>query len=404
MRSSLGVALLFGAAFALLTPPFQVPDEIAHYYRACAIAHGAFWPPILNDHGYSAVPIGDRELISDRTTPFVPERAYVKYPVVYSPLPFFPQALGCAIGDALHVRPLFSFYFARLLNLICALGIVALAARIAARWLVITPALLPMSLFLFGSFSPDALTIAITFLAASLALAGSPWVIAAAAALALCKPAYLLVPLLVFAANVGRASARPGRAEARPTSLGWIALAVIVAGGFVSTLFIKTSWAPFRPGVNERRQIEFTVHHPLLAGKTLAMDLLRHGNDRLEQLAGRLGLLNIAMPKLAVVAALLLLITVALFAGLRISLGQRIAALTIAVASIAVIELSQYVSWTPVAAPEVQGVQGRYFIPVLPLLLLAISRPNERARWPAVAVPVVMAVVNAAALWAVYRA
>jgi len=33
-------------AVALLTPPFQVPDEIAHYYRSCAIAHGGFWPPV----------------------------------------------------------------------------------------------------------------------------------------------------------------------------------------------------------------------------------------------------------------------------------------------------------------------------------------------------------------------
>ncbi|HEX7193215.1 MAG TPA: DUF2142 domain-containing protein [Thermoanaerobaculia bacterium] len=389
MRSSLVVALLFGAAFALLTPPFQVPDEIAHYYRACAIAHGGFWPPVLNDHGYTAVPIGDRELISNRDTPFVPERAFVKYPVVFSPLPFLPQALGCAIGDALHLRPLFSFYLARLLNLVCALALVYLAARIAAPWLVITPALLPMSLFLFGSFSPDALTIAMTFLATSLALAGSPWVIAAAAALALCKPAYLLVPLLVFAAR-------------RRT--GWIALAVIVAGAFVSTLFIKTSWAPFRPGVDERGQISFTMHHPLLAGRTLAADLLRHGADRVEQLAGRLGLLNVPIPKFAIVTSVLLLLGVAIFAGVRVSPPQRLAALALALGSIAVVELSQYISWTPVGASEVQGVQGRYFIPIVPLFLIAISRPNERARWPAFAVPAVMAIVNAAALWAVYRA
>ena len=386
MKLSFAVALLFGAAFALITPPFGAPDEIAHYYRACAIAHGGFWPPVLNEHGYTAVPISDREFISDRSVPFVAERAFVKYPMVLSPLAYLPQALGCAIGDGLHLRPFYSFYLARLLNLFCALAIIFVAARIAAPWLVIAPALLPMSLFMFASFSPDALTIAMTFLTTTLALVGSPWVIAAAAALALCKP-YLLVPLLVFAVS-------------RRT--GWITLAVVIVGGFVATLFAKTHWSAFRPGASEHGQIAFMAHHPLLAGKAIAADVFRF--DVLEQIAGRLGLLNIALPRLAIVCALLLPIAVALFAGVRVTPAQRIAALLIALGSILLVELSEYISWTPVGAPVVQGVQGRYFIPVLPLFLLAISRANERARWPKLAVPAVMAVVNAAALWAVYRA
>jgi uncharacterized membrane protein len=393
VRISLAVALLFGAAFALLTPPFQVPDEVGHYYRACAIAHGGFWPPVLNGHGYTAVPIGSRELVSDHDVPFVPELAYVKYPIVFSPLPFLPQALGCAIGDALHLRPLVTFYLARLMNLVCALAMVLLAARIAAPWLVIAPALLPMSLFLFGSLSPDALTIAMTFLATTLALAGSPWVIAAAAALALCKPGYLLVPLLVFATR-----RRIG------ATIGATVVAVIAAGAFVSTLFIKTKWAFLRPGVDDRAQLRFALHHPNRAGSALAADLVRHGVDRLEQLVGRLGLLTIPIPTISVVLALALLVAVALFAAPRVSTSQRVLAAIIAVATIGAVELSQYISWTAVGAKEVEGVQGRYFIPIVPLLLLAISRPNERARWPASVVPVVMTFVNATALWAVYRA
>src|SRR5437667_12497065 len=34
------VALLFGAAYALVTPAFEVPDEVAHYWRATAAAYG----------------------------------------------------------------------------------------------------------------------------------------------------------------------------------------------------------------------------------------------------------------------------------------------------------------------------------------------------------------------------
>src|SRR4051812_41685524 len=34
------IALLFGAAYALRTPAFEVPDEVAHYWRATAAAYG----------------------------------------------------------------------------------------------------------------------------------------------------------------------------------------------------------------------------------------------------------------------------------------------------------------------------------------------------------------------------
>src|SRR5256885_13167945 len=34
------IALGFGAAYALRTPAFEVPDEVAHYWRATAAAYG----------------------------------------------------------------------------------------------------------------------------------------------------------------------------------------------------------------------------------------------------------------------------------------------------------------------------------------------------------------------------
>jgi hypothetical protein len=36
--------------------------------------------------------------------------------------------------------------------------------------------------------------------------------------------------------------------------------------------------------------------------------------------------------------------------------------------------LTQYMTWTPVGAARVDGVQGRYFIPMLPILLLLLGR------------------------------
>ena len=37
-----------------------------------------------------------------------------------------------------------------------------------------------------------------------------------------------------------------------------------------------------------------------------------------------------------------------------------------------------YVSWTPVAAQRVEGLQGRYFLPILPLLAWAVPEDGRR--------------------------
>jgi len=39
------VGLLFGIAYTLITPPFEVPDEVGHYWRASSIAYGYIATP-----------------------------------------------------------------------------------------------------------------------------------------------------------------------------------------------------------------------------------------------------------------------------------------------------------------------------------------------------------------------
>lgn len=43
-KSFLFIFLLFGTLMVFLTPPFQVPDEINHFYRAWQVSTGSFSP------------------------------------------------------------------------------------------------------------------------------------------------------------------------------------------------------------------------------------------------------------------------------------------------------------------------------------------------------------------------
>jgi Predicted membrane protein (DUF2142) len=414
---TLVVAAIFGLAFVFITPPFEVPDETAHYWRACAIARGVFQPAPEGGQGFTAIPSGERELGIRGAAPvsetrariredwelrWVSERVIVRYPLSISALPFIPQAIGIAIGDAFHLRPLIAFYLGRLLNLAASLALVLLAMRLFrdARWILCVCAMLPMTLFMFASFSPDAMTIGVTFVAIALALAGSPWIIAATIALALCKP-YLLVPLLVLAQWRTGTLACPGK-TGRSACPPLVVLAV-AAGAYLSSLFAKTSATFMRPEVDPHAQLELVKHHPLHAAGIVATDLAHHAVEYGQQMIGTLGWLTIPLPSAVMLAVAVLLVFVALMAGPRLSAMQRLLAAIIAIASIVTVELSEYISWTALGANGIEGVQGRYFIPIAPLLLVSISRPAVPPRWIPIVIASVMTIVNGAAIFAMWQ-
>ncbi|HEY3346257.1 MAG TPA: DUF2142 domain-containing protein, partial [Nitrospirota bacterium] len=50
------IASVCGFTWALLVPPFQVPDEIGHYHRSLEISYGQFLPNPLARQGGSVLP------------------------------------------------------------------------------------------------------------------------------------------------------------------------------------------------------------------------------------------------------------------------------------------------------------------------------------------------------------
>src|SRR3954466_7071345 len=180
-RFVLVAVLLFGALFALVTPPFQVPDETEHFDRAYWVSEGRL--DLLPVPVRTAAPLPESvrrtaELFADlpfhpeRKTsprailtafqiPLVPERREpVSFPgsLKYSCVPYIPQAIGIAAGRLLGAPALALLSPARLTNLLFGALAVAFAVRRlpAFAWLATMVALTPMALHLLGSAPPDA--------------------------------------------------------------------------------------------------------------------------------------------------------------------------------------------------------------------------------------------------------
>jgi len=59
--------------------------------------------------------------------------------------------------------------------------------------------------------------------------------------------------------------------------------------------------------------------------------------------------------------------------GLRLTLAERAVLLFAAALSTVAFFLFDYLTWTPVGEEWIAGVQGRYFIPIAPMILGALS-------------------------------
>jgi uncharacterized membrane protein len=378
-RAFFVVALILGVAYAFVTPPFAVPDETLHFFRGEAIAGGHFMPNGGGKPDSAHVAQGVQTLVylfstADpmtlaRSLPLEPQKQPVVYfPAWYTPLPYAPQATAAAICNALNVRPLVAFYAGRLANLIASLLLIAMAMRIAPQMETIfaAAALLPTTLTEFASWSADALTISLAFLLTAMLFAGARNAssVATAFALGLCKPAYFLIALL-----------RPKRVAV---------IAAMAAGTLLAFWYAHLAYYQQRTGlpIDASAQLRCIVSDPLHFARVLANDWREHWLHHVETMIGG-----------ATVVEIVLLIAVGLTSGARAVGDDRAPALAIAIVTILGVQLSQYLIWNIVCGEAIEGVQGRYFIPILPLLLAAMALP--RVRWR-VTIPPTLAVAGIA--------
>jgi uncharacterized membrane protein len=385
-RLFVAAALFLGLAYVLVTPPFAVPDESNHFWRALAVSRGH----LLAARGLDSMPmpnaVEEFTWVIERTSPEQSLAAKLKtaasirydgrtgHPIRfaswYSPLPY----VAAAVVAALPLRPVAVFYGGRVANLFVAVLLIALAIRIAPQYgsIFAAAALLPMSLYELASLSADAATIALAFLFTALLLAARrrPWVIALSGfALALCKPAYFLIALLAFVI--------PLRWRERIAIVGATAL-----GTLLSFLAAGRGAYNARAGlpVDAGAQLRCIASDPMHFARVMLHDVATNGRFYIEEMIGRFGANELKLSPVVITIEILLLLAVAITCGAALRPRVRVTALAIVAMTVAGILLSQYLIWSVVCGDSLEGVQGRYFLEILPLFLAAIALPRIRLR------------------------
>ncbi len=414
---------------SLNVPTGESPDEVAHAVRMESLRYGdivghrrprldALGQPI-QDSGVTAhlamllagfsfhpgTPLPGRVMTKAREAelealPWEKAPTFISVPntAVYSPLFYVPGALAMQAAKWLHYGPWQTILAGRLANALsyASLGLAALLLARRAQGLLFAVLLLPISLWMAASCNQDGLVIGAAALGVALLTRGtvaSWWAGAAAVALlALAKPLYLPLAgvVLVLLPRKGpwpllRIS---GVLLAVVPALAWYA----VANHYAVVPFVRgVAYAagPNWPGdpnrmfgvVDASLQIQVFLHHPLLMLTMPAEAMAVQAKYLLLEMVGIVGTLDIFLPN-----ALYALWFVALAAILPAeSLSKfrwpegpgvwaRLAVLLCIVATVFAVFDGQYLSWAFIGAAEIQGVQGRYLVPLLPFLGLALPR------------------------------
>ena len=406
----LALLCLLTLFFAVITPPFQAPDENQHYMKALAVRQGDMLteqrgPAIGTDLPRAALDIHRIDFPTDapatsrlfradqlrRSASADAGRAgsdFADFPNVasYAPTLYLPGAIGLAAGKGLGLSSLGAFYAGRVVNALTGLALLIAALQLLpfGRNAMLATALLPTFAYQTGSLSPDAVINGLGFVGLALALrvgfkgstpARSAGLLLTGPLLALCKGVYLPI----MAAGLRWPTRRDPHLWLILCAMALGAIAFVAwmhySGGSQALYHIQSRktgetmmTAPLRD------QLATILASPLGYVHILVTSIIERTPVYALQIVGRFGWNAILLPLLAYpLAALMLAAGVATGTGARFGLGQRVWWVAVALGVALLIETAMYLTGTPLGADYIQGTQGRYFLPVLPLVLIALS-------------------------------
>jgi uncharacterized membrane protein len=408
------LGFVFGIAMSLLTPPFQVPDEPNHFYRAIHISEGNLFPEKTDDRIGGSLPVSIREfksgyekiaggqdiegrLSSELLRISVSEdREFYDFPnsALYPVTCYLPQAASVALLSALGLKLTWIFYGARLAAFFFWLLCLYHAIRLMpfGKWLFTLLALLPMSLYINMSISADVVTNAVSFLFIAycfhLAATGLPLnrkqLISLFVLLLLVvsvKQVYAALALLILIIPGTAFKNRKSRliqtalllAAAFAVSLSWSSAAesLYLSREAYNPHFISDISIPL--GVDMHSQKEFLFDGNL--GPVLGRSFAFCWNNHQSSYVGLLGWINVPLPTWLTWTAYFCIILFAVFEGGNITPGVRVLLGLLFILLFTLVLLSQYLSWHVVGYPQVEFIQGRYLIPVYPLFFLLLLTP-----------------------------
>lgn len=423
------VFLFTGAVLALLymllLPPLAVPDEETHFKQAYASVNkilgqsSAGTDTILMDNEdfhamqmFETTPsLPEYDRLKEGITKIGREEGTAEVPHADTRAPavtYLPGIIGILLGRILGLNGLLVIYLGRICSILFYLLTMYWFIRTInyAKTAAFVMAVLPMTIQQCCSYSYDSVVIEFAFLYFAVlfrliyekeAITKIQIILYAfcMVILSVCKGgAYMPLCLLTLLIPSDRFSSmfkkfkKPYNNKATPKVIFTGIMALIAIGAFLtgtlrSVLFVVNPTAEQTAGAylaGENFGISGLLSDPmefvLLSTRTLFLS----GAAFLENMLGmQLGWLDINVSRIVVYGMLFLIfLSVLQIEDKRnrtnpdVTKWQKLFALTVILLSVAMVFVSMFISWTPKESKEIFGIQGRYFLPLLPLTVILL--------------------------------
>lgn len=423
-------ALAFGLPILFFRPAYDVPDFGAHLMRGYSLAGGAILPQRLEaDKLYNAeiyqkdvpyvggyVPEAAARYINvaipnysgdfEKVKPRDQLRLYLddedKHPVlvpnntaaVYNPLSYSTLAIGFIIGNALKLSVYASVLLVSAMHFTIWLLLIrkAIQKAVIGKWFIVVLSLMPMTLFLAPSISTDPLLIGVSilffaylthYMAAKekLVIRDIAPIIILAIALATMKQTYFIIILLMVLLHH---KFKTTRDRNWMYALG-IGVPIFMVG--IWTLLIRHMNIVVSTATGKDTQILSLLTSPLNVIEVYLNTIIFKFDSVTWTFFGVLGRLSLPIPLLCVILlAVALAFSLGLNTGvLRLKRWQIALFAAVFAGSILLIFTSFYLFWSPFGSRYIDGLQGRYFIPVVVFALPLLAKIKfERASHPVI--------------------
>ena len=369
-----------GALYLTVLPPLSAPDEVSHFISAYRLSNTLMGQPGTDERGRvyirkqdafildtDLVPgesldgleeTVDTEVLGQTLTECTYRKIHgtgllgtgdqemettVKPPVETTPIAYLPQALGIVLGRLTGLGGLGLLYLGRLGNLLCYTGAAWYAMKRLpfGKEVLFGVGLLPMTLHLAASFSYDTMVLAMSFLLTAVTLSLA---FGAADVRKRYGAAMILVNSRTIAMYAAETESYVGWADEAGYTLGWL------------------------------------IHNPVKTLRLFYNTVLIKGEYyHLTMMGNWLGNLDpvLDVPYVLVWAMTIVLLLLAMkkpggetiyFSG-----KQKLWTAVVCLGCAGATMLSMLIAWTPASSGHIMGVQGRYFLPFLPVFLLILK-------------------------------
>jgi uncharacterized membrane protein len=397
------IALPFGISFMVFTKPFSAPDEPGHFLRAYQVSELNIFKKeqvFLSSIGNFVIDARkfqshkmDSRILKEMSMYYPDSGKTFKYWTYDLYVPYIPQTIGISIGKMLNLSPLWLYNLGRLSNLLFAITLIYFAIKIipTTKWMLVFIGLMPMSVYLFSTISHDAFTISFTFLLFSYIL-----YLASPKVEKLKKKDFVVLILLILMSSLGKLPYNfigllfliipIIKAASRKKYIIYFAVLIIMLiCGYSSFYFIRNM-------LNYEPLLDLPMVYTQLGDKSKNLPIILNDIPRFIGLIaddilflstklyligcyGTFGKLEYPLSYSMTICFFICLILYTLTGNetsFRLKPFQRMFILMVFVMCIGLIMTASYLYFTPIGCNRIAGIQGRYFIPLLPLAGLSI--------------------------------